>query len=745
MPNTDGSLIIGVDLSLTQAEKQLKKFEGKVEETEDKINDITAKRDKAKQDGVFQAGVLDAEKAKLEEIKSRLQEARAIAGDKGVDKVTRQETKEIIPEIQQELSAQQERVRGLQSEWNKTEAMVTKYDNQLLNANMELDQNKAKAGELADKIREVNKPAERFKQHLRESGDDVDKLGNRLKRLMSRVMVFSVFTLALRSMRTWMVNIIKTNDQAAQAMAKLKGALLTMVQPLVNIVIPAFISLVQVLTNVALTIAQIISSLFGATIEESAKAAQNLQDEQDALKGVGKEAKKAEKSLASFDEINQLQGGQSADVSGAGAAEIAPSFDFEFPQIEESEKFLNAIKLIGAALLAWKLPPELLNGLDTMGTRLKTFAGLIIAIKGATELAKNIWDAWENGFNLNNLTGAILGAIAVIGGLQLAFGNVGGAAGLLVSGLMILVTAIKDITENGLTLENGIAALVGIFMMCLSVGKLVGASFGTIATAALVVASGIAMMVIGFQDATENGWNLENMLTAVAGIILTGLGISLLTGSWIPALIAAIASLLLAITVFAGNGEELINNLKDVFSGLIEFVTGVFTGDWEKAWDGVKKVFTGIWNTIVTVVESAINIMIKGINWLISKLNTLSFDVPDWVPGIGGQKWGINISPVGEVRLPRLAQGAVIPPNREFAAVLGDQTNGNNLEAPESLIRQIVREESGGNYTGILQQILAAIKEGKVMVVDQTVFAQIMSSSMDSEDFRRGSPMVSIH
>lgn len=745
MPNTDGSLIIGVDLSLTQAEKQLKKFEGKIEETEGKINDITAKRDKAKQDGVFQAGVLDAEKAKLEEIKSRLQEARAIAGDKGVDKVTRQETKEIIPEIQQELSAQQERVRGLQSEWNKTEATVTKYDNQLLNANMELDQNKAKAGELADKIRETNKPAERFKQHLRDAGDDVDKLGNRLKRLMSRVMVFSVFTLALRSMRTWMVNVIRTNDQATQAMAKLKGALLTMVQPLVNIIIPAFISLVQVLTQVALTVAQIISSLFGATIEESAKAAQNLQDEQNALKGVGKEAKKAEKSLASFDEINQLQGSQSADVSGAGAAEISPSFDFEFPQIEESEKFLSMVKLIGAALLAWKLPSELLNGLDTMGTRLKTFAGLIIAIKGATELAKNIWDAWENGFNLNNLTGAILGAIAVIGGLQLAFGNVGGAAGLLVSGLLILVTAIKDITENGLTLENGMAALVGVFMMCWGVGKLVGASFGTIATAALVVASGIAMMVIGFQDATENGWNLENMLTAVAGIILTGLGISLLTGSWIPALIAAIASLLLAITVFAGNGEELINNLKDVFSGLIEFVTGVFTGDWEKAWDGVKKVFTGIWNTIVTVVESAINIMIKGINWLISKLNTLSFDVPDWVPGIGGQKWGINISPVGEVRLPRLAQGAVIPPNREFAAVLGDQTNGNNLEAPEGLIRQIVREESGGNYTGILQQILAAIKEGKVMVVDQTVFAQIMSSSMDSEDFRRGSPMVSIH
>ena len=102
--------------------------------------------------------------------------------------------------------------------------------------------------------------------------------------------------------------------------------------------------------------------------------------------------------------------------------------------------------------------------------------------------------------------------------------------------------------------------------------------------------------------------------------------------------------------------------------------------------------------------------------------------------------------------VPHLAKGAVIPANREFAAVLGDQTHGNNLEGPEALFRQIVREETGAAASGmnsagiisILQQILAAIKEGKVMVVDQTVFAQIVSSSMDSEDFRRGSPMVTL-
>ena len=75
----------------------------------------------------------------------------------------------------------------------------------------------------------------------------------------------------------------------------------------------------------------------------------------------------------------------------------------------------------------------------------------------------------------------------------------------------------------------------------------------------------------------------------------------------------------------------------------------------------------------------------------------ISFDVPSWVPFVGGKSIGVNISYISENVLPRLAKGAVIPANDEFLAVLGDQTHGNNIEAPEGLIRKIVREESGGS------------------------------------------------
>ena len=68
----------------------------------------------------------------------------------------------------------------------------------------------------------------------------------------------------------------------------------------------------------------------------------------------------------------------------------------------------------------------------------------------------------------------------------------------------------------------------------------------------------------------------------------------------------------------------------------------------------------------------------------------MSFDVPDWVPGIGGSTFGFQLSTITAPQIPYLAQGAVIPPNREFLAVLGDQSSGTNVEAPLATIQQAV-------------------------------------------------------
>ena len=136
-----------------------------------------------------------------------------------------------------------------------------------------------------------------------------------------------------------------------------------------------------------------------------------------------------------------------------------------------------------------------------------------------------------------------------------------------------------------------------------------------------------------------------------------------------------------------------IDSVKNIFTGIIDFIVGVFTGDWEKAWNGVKKVFTGIINGIIGVFESMVNFVIRGINKLIGGIDGL-VNKAGSVIGLD-----IHIPKIPEIKIPRLAQGAVIPPNREFLAVLGDQKQGTNIEAPAELIKQMAKEamfEVGG-------------------------------------------------
>lgn len=195
-----------------------------------------------------------------------------------------------------------------------------------------------------------------------------------------------------------------------------------------------------------------------------------------------------------------------------------------------------------------------------------------------------------------------------------------------------------------------------------------------------------------------------------------------------------------------------IKNLLTVINGIIDFLLGVFTGDWERAWSGIQKIFEGVKNqfentieylkelfssrftaikdivvgafeaikealklkinNILENVEGMINGIIDGINWLIRKLNSLGkINVPE---ALGGGTIAFNIKELQNVSIPRLAQGAVIPANREFLAVLGDQKNGRNLELPENLLRQIVREESGYKNNGV-PFIIQLILNGKVI------------------------------
>lgn len=153
-----------------------------------------------------------------------------------------------------------------------------------------------------------------------------------------------------------------------------------------------------------------------------------------------------------------------------------------------------------------------------------------------------------------------------------------------------------------------------------------------------------------------------------------------------------------------GNIIDAVKGVIETLKGIIEFITGVFTGDWDKAWNGIKDIFSGIWDTFYSIVKTPINLIIgainkmtgaieSAINWIIDGINSLSFDVPDWVPMIGGETFGFNLSHIDIPEIPKLAVGTVIPANYgEFLAVLGDNKRETEVVSPLSTIRQAVRE-----------------------------------------------------
>jgi hypothetical protein len=107
-----------------------------------------------------------------------------------------------------------------------------------------------------------------------------------------------------------------------------------------------------------------------------------------------------------------------------------------------------------------------------------------------------------------------------------------------------------------------------------------------------------------------------------------------------------------AINAFVGQLAPIIESIKAVFDGLIRFITGVFTGNWAQAWEGVKQIFSSAFDALAGLLKAPINAVISIINGVINNINGLGITIPDWVPVIGGQGFTVNIPTI-----PMLAHG----------------------------------------------------------------------------------------
>lgn len=687
MANADGSIIFSTEIDNKKAQAELDKLEKKIASLEIKASQAGAKKIPLEEQA-------DALGVALDDAKQKLEALKASGASPGA------------------IGAQSETVTSLQYQWDQVNNKIDRYNREIEKANGDIDVSKSRAGELAAQLASAGRNTEKMSAGVKKAEKSAKTFASRMKSVVRSALVFTVITQALSKFRNWIGDVIKVSPEATAAIARLKGALLTLVQPLVNIIIPAFTKFVNILAAIINKIASVFAVLTGKTVESSKAAAEALNKQTSALNGTGAAAKEAKKQLLGFDEINQLT--EDTSGGGGGSGTIAPDFSGFDDTEDELNTILGLVGAIATGLLAWKIASLFTDSLSMIG-------GIALAAAGAFALVYFWLDAWNNGIDMQNFLGMLAGVAALAGGLAIAFGST----------------------------AAGIALVIG----------------------------GLAMLVVGIKDVIENGFTLENTLTIIAGLLAAGLGIGLLTGNWIPLLIAGIAAALIALVSFTGHGEELINGLKEtidgfgkffkgVFSGdmemtaeglkqiwdglkntwnaiidsirdawnmfiewlrgknpelaaifetygklvsdlynsvkqilggIITFISGVFTGDWDKAWEGVKQIFKGIWNGIVSILEGAVNLIIGGINWMIRQLNKIQIKAPDW---LGGGTIGFNIPAISTVSIPRLAQGAVIPPNREFLAVLGDQKNGTNVEAPLETIKQAVAEVLSQNGSG---------------------------------------------
>ena len=549
-----------------------------------------------------------------------------------------------------DVSEQAERVRMLQSEFNKTASSIERLNEKLNKTGDKISDAKTQAVELTQQIEGRAKGAG-LRNATEAAADSMKVFGQRVKSVVRSALVFTVITQALTKVRDWVKNVVMVNSEARESIAQLKGALLTLAQPLVSVIVPAFTLLVKVITAVVSQITRLVALISGKSVKATANSAKALNKETSALKGTGSAAKKAASQLAAFDEINQISTDTANDTGGGASADaITPDFSYMDDISDRLKKIADAVMLIAAGLALWKIGSSLPGELGKILTKL---GGILIAVGGLILLWESLSDAWNNGVNWKNLLGSLAGTAALAGGLALAFGKVGAGIGLVIAGAAMIITAFKDICDNGA--------------------------------------------------------NLQNTLLLIAGIVATGLGFFFLTGSVIPLAIAGIASILVAMMKLTGNLEEFAKNLKEnILGGIIQFIKGVFTGDLKMALDGVKKVAKGIVNGVLIIVESFINNIIRGLNWLITKINSISLKVPGWVPGVGGKGWSPHIGQMSSITLPRLATGAVIPPNKEFLAVLGDQKSGTNIETPLATMVEAFKQamaESGGGATTVVIQL----------------------------------------
>lgn len=571
----DGKIVVQAEIDAKKAQKELDSLTKKIDGMEEKLNKsageqsgIKAQLDAAKESAKQTETAIKSLRSEAERLRQITSGEVSASPNAYISAYSRQaEVAAQIKEQEASLQQQDKVVERLDAKY----AAITDKVNEQTEA---LDSAKRKAGELAEQLTNTGDASERMELAAKKVSDSMNKFSSRIAGLFKRVLVFSLITRALQSLRTWLGKTIMKNEEARAAVARLKGALLTLAQPIVQIIIPAFTAFVNILAKIISMISKIISVLFGTSYSSAKAAAKALNAEENAISGVGEAAKEAEKSMAGFDEINQLSSETAASNSGGGgiSSDIMP--DFSETNLDWLEKTLGkSAGWVTAALLLGGIALVAIGA--SMGSLSLVLAGLLLIGAGITVGTETgVLQDWADTLGLNSVAEFVVLAITLGGIAIVAIGAAMGNIMMVLAGLLLIGTAVAYAKQSGLTgswneklgLDKAPQYITAALLIAGIALIAIGAGLGKV----LMILAGLGLLAAGVYIGTESGtlksWAEALGLDSVFDYVVVAIqlaGIALIAiGAMRGSLALVIAGgVLLALGIAAENiGEE---KLKD--------------------------------------------------------------------------------------------------------------------------------------------------------------------------------------
>ena len=447
---------------------------------------------------------------------------------------------------------------------------------------------------------------------------------------------------------------------------KMKYAIAEAVAPLASVFVPMLNSAIQAVTQFAGVVGQFFRGVIAGITgnQKLASSAQEAAQAEDTLSSAVKSAGRAVKrSLASFDQLERLNGGSgSGSGSSGGLANIWGGFKAD-PISPQVQAVVDKVLALLKPLMEIDMQPLKL-ALDNLGV---AFSGLA-AVAGET--LSFLWyeiltpfAAWVMEVLAPALTNGWAAALELVTAVMSP----------VVEGLKILWEALKPVVAY--------------------IGQVVVATIEDWRQR-FVILAGVFQekqpVIVGIFQ------NISQMLTqlwSAASPILNALG-------------NHFSSIFHGVSQTVGTA---VGYILDMLHGLTTFLAGTFTGSWQTAWSGMQSFLKSAVNGVITLLNRMVSGFVNALNGVVAAGNRISFTVPAWVPILGGKRFGVNLSYVSAPQIPYLAQGAVLPAGKPFLAMVGDQRHGTNVEAPLTTIQEAVALVMEDQTSAILHGFEASI------------------------------------